>query len=268
MKIFAKRIVTFILSAVMILCCISTAFAQSTSDNFEEGAVLVGFNRNVETMQDIAPELSIERVELAKMDNNYIPYVNTDNFRFIKVTLTEKSKQATFDAIELLKTKPDIVVAEPFYTVYSRYNAGDVIVSLELGSNQSVIKDALKDYEIENIRLLTPGSSTQNVYCVTFAEKTKEIVVEVLPILKACDKVTIAEPNFIGEFCVEPKMGDADRDNRVTIMDATVIQQFLAKNIIASEIDCEAAAVSGNYVLSIMDATLIQQKLALIDVSF
>lgn len=63
-------------------------------------------------------------------------------------------------------------------------------------------------------------------------------------------------------------MGDADKDNQVTIMDATVIQQFLAKNIIASEIDCEAAAVSGNYVLSIMDATLIQQKLALIDVSF
>lgn len=268
MKNFAKRIVAFILSAIMILCCIPTAFAHNTSDNFEEGVVLVGFHRSVENVRDIAPELDIERVELAKMDNDYVPYINTSNFIFVKITLTEKSKQATFDAIELLKTKPDVVVAEPFYTVYARYNPGDVIVSLELGADQSVITDALKDYEIENIRLLTPASSTQNVYCVTFAEKTKEIVVEVLSILKACDKVTIAEPNFIGEFSVEPKMGDADSDNRVTIMDATVIQQYLAKNIKSSQIDCEAAAVSGNYVISIMDATLIQRKLAGMDVSF
>lgn len=261
-----KRLLGLVLALIMVLCCIPTAFAESSGDNFEEGVVLVGFNRSVEKVQDIAPELSIEEVELAKMDNNYVPYINTANYLFVKVTLTEKSKKATFDAIELLKTKPDVVVAEPFYTVYAKYNPGDVIVSLELGANPSVIKDALNDYEIESIRLLTPGSSTQNVYCVTFAEKTKEIVVEVLPILKACDKVKIAEPNFISELCVEPKKGDADSDNRVTIMDVTVIQKYLARNLVGTAINVEAAAVSGNYTLSIIDATLIQQKLAGMDV--
>ncbi len=263
-----KRITSLILVIIMVLCCIPSAFAQSTGDNFVEGAVLVGFYRNVEKVQDIAPELSIERVELAQMDNDYVPYINTANFRFVKVTLTEKTKQATFDAVKLLKTKPDIVVAEPFYTVYAKYNPGDVVVSLELGAPTSIIRDALKDYEIESIRLLTPGSSTQNVYCVTFAEKTKEIVAEVLPILKSCDKVRIAEPNFIGEFSVEPIKGDADSDNKVTIMDATAIQKYLARSITGSIIDCEAAAVSENYVLSIIDATLIQQKLAGIEVDF
>lgn len=264
----AKRLSSLVLVMILVLSCIPSAFAQSTGDNFEEGVVLVGFNRRVEKVQDIAPELSIERVELAEMDNEYVPYVNTANFVFVKVTLTEKSKQATLDAIELLKTKSDVVVAEPFYTVYAKYNPGDVVVSLELGTDKSVIEEALKEYEIENIRLLTPGSSTQNVYCVTFAEKTKEIVAEVLPILKASDKVRIAEPNFIGEFTVEPIMGDADSDNRVTIMDATVIQKYLARSISGSSIDCEAAAVSKNYVLTIMDATLIQQKLAGMKVDF
>lgn len=263
-----KRITSLVLVVIMVLYFIPSAFAQITGDNFVEGDVLVGFHRNVEKVQDIAPELSIERVELAQMDNDYVPYINTANFRFVKVTLTQKTKQATLDAIELFKTKPSVVVAEPFYTVYSKYNPGDVIVSLDLGSNPSVIRNTLKDYEIESIRLLTPGSDTQNVYCITFVEKTKEIVAEVLPILKSCDKIRIAEPNFIGEFTVEPIKGDADSDLKVTIMDATAIQKYLARSITGSAIDCAAAAVSNNYVLSVIDATLIQKKLAGIEAGF
>lgn len=263
-----KRIIGFILVLIMILCSIPTAFAQTADADFEKGAVLVGFKTSVASVQEIAPELNIERIELANMDNSYVPYVNTANYRFVKVTLFEKTKQATIDAIELLKAKPDVVVAEPFYTVYARYNPGGVIVSLELNANKSVIDNILASYEIEDIRLLTPGSTTQNVYCVTFAEKTKEIVAEVIPIIKACDKVRIAEPNFIGEFCVEPIKGDADSDNKVTIMDATAVQKYLAKTIGGCEINCEAAAVSENYVLSVIDATLIQKKLAGFQVSF
>lgn len=268
MKKSTKRIFALIISVVIALCCIPTAFAESTGNNFEEGVVLVGFERTVERVQDIAPELDIERVELAIMDNDYVPYVNTANFRFVKVTLTEKTKQATLDAIELLKTKPAVVVAEPFYTVYAKYAPGDVVVSLELGASEAVITDVLKDFEIENIRLITPGSETLNIYHVTFKEKTKEIVVKALAVLKNSDKIRIAEPNFIGEFTVVPTKGDADRDNRVTVMDATTIQRYLAQKIKASDFDYEASIVSDNYFLTIIDATIIQQKLAGIDVGF
>lgn len=49
-------------------------------------------------------------------------------------------------------------------------------------------------------------------------------------------------------------------------MDVTVIQKYLARNLVGTAINVEAAAVSGNYTLSIIDATLIQQKLAGMDV--
>ena len=70
-----KRITSLVLVVIMVLCFIPSAFAQITGDNFVEGDVLVGFHRNVEKVQDIAPELCIKRVELAQMDNDYVPYI-------------------------------------------------------------------------------------------------------------------------------------------------------------------------------------------------
>ncbi len=268
MKKYAIRITAFMLTVLISLCCLPTAYAQSNDINFEEGAVLVGFYADAGKIQDLAPELEIERVELAEMDHDYVPYVNTSKYKFVKVTLTEKTKQTTLDAIELFKSKEEVIVSEPYYTVYSLYNPGDVLVSLEMGKSPEVLNEVLKDYEIENIRLLTPGSSTQNVYCITFAEKTKEVVAKTIPILKTCKDVRIAEPNFIGEFTVVPTKGDADRDNRVTVMDATIIQKYLAQQIKASEFDYEAAIVTDNYCLTIIDATAIQKTLAGIEVDF
>lgn len=268
MKKHTKRIIAFMLTVIIVFCCVPAVYAESVSDNFEEGAVLVGFSRDIKRVQDIAPELDIERVELAEMDYDYIPYSNTGRYLFVKVYLTEKTKQATLDAIELFKTKENVIIAEPYYTVYTRFEAGGVVVSLELGESPSILQDVLKDYEVESIRLITPGSSTQNVYHLTFAEKTKEIVVEVLPLLRACKGVEIAVPNYMRNLCVEPKKGDADRDNRVTVMDATTIQLYLAQHIKASDFDYEAAIVTDNYKLTIMDATIIQQKLAGFDVDF
>lgn len=57
-------------------------------------------------------------------------------------------------------------------------------------------------------------------------------------------------------------LGDADRDNRLTIMDATTIQLYLAKLITIRSINCAAANVTKTGTVSIMDATSIQRKLA------
>lgn len=56
--------------------------------------------------------------------------------------------------------------------------------------------------------------------------------------------------------------GDVDTDGKVTVMDATLIQQALAKITTLSEEQQKLALVSGNDSLSIMDATLIQQYIA------
>ena len=56
--------------------------------------------------------------------------------------------------------------------------------------------------------------------------------------------------------------GDADSDTNVTIMDATTIQQALAKIITLTKEQEKCALVTGNDDVSIMDATLIQQYIA------
>ena len=56
--------------------------------------------------------------------------------------------------------------------------------------------------------------------------------------------------------------GDADTDTNVTIMDATTIQQALAKIITLTKEQEKCALVTGNDTVSIMDATLIQQYIA------
>lgn len=56
--------------------------------------------------------------------------------------------------------------------------------------------------------------------------------------------------------------GDVDLDSNVTIMDATTIQQALAKIITLEKEQEKRALVTGNDDMSIMDATLIQQYIA------
>ena len=56
--------------------------------------------------------------------------------------------------------------------------------------------------------------------------------------------------------------GDVDLDSNVTIMDATTIQQALAKIITLEKEQEKCALVTGNDDVSIMDATLIQQYIA------
>ena len=55
--------------------------------------------------------------------------------------------------------------------------------------------------------------------------------------------------------------GDADMDGKITILDATRIQRYLADFVTDDDIDSEAADISGNGI-DILDATYIQRYLA------
>lgn len=62
-------------------------------------------------------------------------------------------------------------------------------------------------------------------------------------------------------------LGDADSDNVITISDATVVQQHLARFKI-SNFNETAADVDGDNDVTIADATVIQQHLARIPTRF
>lgn len=77
------------------------------------------------------------------------------------------------------------------------YRYGEILVQLR--NESTSVADILTDFEIETVRLLTPGSSNV-VYQVIFAEKTKDIVWRAIDVLNQSEKVQIAEPNYIGNY--------------------------------------------------------------------
>ena len=58
------------------------------------------------------------------------------------------------------------------------------------------------------------------------------------------------------------EIGDVDLDSKVTVMDATAIQQHIAQIRIFNEKQLSLADTDGDQCVSIMDATIIQQKVA------
>lgn len=63
-------------------------------------------------------------------------------------------------------------------------------------------------------------------------------------------------------FSIDEIIGDADKDGAVTIMDATIIQKWLAKLLSDDDIDLSVADTEGNGDVSITDCTMIQRFLA------
>ena len=61
---------------------------------------------------------------------------------------------------------------------------------------------------------------------------------------------------------VEYQLGDCDLDTKITIMDATLAQRAVAKDITLSDIALTLADVDGDKKLTIMDATQIQRFVA------
>lgn len=58
------------------------------------------------------------------------------------------------------------------------------------------------------------------------------------------------------------KLGDANKDGSVNIIDTTYIQRYLAKMSNETEIELSLADVNGDNTINILDATMIQMYLA------
>ncbi len=154
------------------------------------------------------------------------------------------------------------------------YEYGAVLVSLKYSAPS--FEKLLPGFEITEARLITPGSATQNVYYVKFAEKTKEIVWEAISVLNESPYVNIAEPNYYRQVepvdeptdpyeTTEPTSGvlkgDTDGDGQVSIEDVTFIQSHLVKLCNFNETQMLSADVDDDGIISIRDATMIQKHL-------
>ena len=111
-----------------------------------------------------------------------------------KVVLAQKTTENDRGAIAALENDIGVISAAPYRGELSRYEAdgfepGRVIVS---GTGYG---ELLKDFEIEETRLLTPGSG-RSVYVIIFKEKTKEIVWRALEILENRPTIEYADPDF------------------------------------------------------------------------
>ena len=58
------------------------------------------------------------------------------------------------------------------------------------------------------------------------------------------------------------KVGDVDRDNNITVVDATLIQRFLIKMPEPNELQAALSDTDGDGVLSVIDATALQRQLS------
>jgi hypothetical protein len=162
---------------------------------------------------------------------------------------------------------------------------GSVIVSLK--SEAPSVKTLLPDFDIESSRLITLGSSTQNVYLVKFTEKTTEIVLRAIDVLNTSPYVIVAEPDYyqyvddeVEEIITdtttqpiestpyvaeEPKeniiKGDVDGDGRVSIMDATILQRHISGLCLVDDTNLLIADTNGDGNVNIKDVTTIQKYL-------
>lgn len=249
---------------------------------YAPGRVLVSLNYDVPSFETMLEGFNITNTRLITPGSaTQCVYV---------VEFEEKTKEIVWEAIQALSDERDVKYAEPDYigsfavmppeyteptqpvveptesTQTTKYAPGRVLVSVTYGA--SSFGSMLKDFNITNIRLLTPGSPSQIVYLVEFEEQTNEIVLEAIDVLSKEEHVICAEPDYIGDWAVEPidritkVLGDADGDGELTILDATLIQRHLAKLKGSEAIDLYAANISGSGELTIVDATLVQRTLA------
>lgn len=118
-------------------------------------------------------------------------------------------------------------------------------------------------------RFSVDGSVVQNfssisTYSLTLSqEKTYTVVVDVKDSTgTVVQKQLSLTASQSSEVETRTLKGDADRDGEVTIVDATVIQRYLAKIITEGELNRANADVDDDGTVAIIDATHIQRKLA------
>ncbi len=288
---FAKKSFSLILAVLILLMSVPSVFAATPSkdelsDGYEYGTVLVSLNSGTaSTIESLLEGFEIESIRLITPGSSTM---NTYSVRFV-----EKTKEIVWEAIGVLQNSSYVQSVAPNYyrgiqpvenpnqseteepkaTEDAEFEPGTVLVSLNAGT-ASTIETLLEDFEIESIRLITPGSSTMNTYSVRFVEKTKEVVWEAIDVLQNSSYVQSAAPNYYREIqpddstepptdTTEPSIlkGDADGDGYVSITDATTIQRYLVGLYDLDDEQLLAADTDGDGYVSITDVTVIQRYL-------
>ena len=260
---------------------------EATEDaEFEPGTVIVSLSSGTaSTIDTLLDGFEIESIRLITPGSSTM---NIYSVRFV-----EKTKEIVWAAIGVLQKSSYVESAAPNYyrgiqpvenpkqseteepeaTEDAEFEPGTVIVSLSSGT-ASTIDTLLDGFEIESIRLITPGSSTMNIYSVRFVEKTKEIVWAAIGVLQKSSYVESAAPNYYRGIqpddstepptdTTEPSIlkGDADGDGYVSITDATTIQRYLVGFYDLDDEQLLAADTDGDGYVSITDVTIIQRYL-------
>lgn len=202
-----KKVVSLLLIAVLLFSCFTvTAFARSTesrSCGYHIGEVLVsvqiGTPRSLtkarSTIKELLRDFEIESLAMLSATETHVVF---------EVVFTKKTDHIMQEAITALEQSEDVKFAKPNGDEYwfcepDDFAPGAIIVC---GSG---FGELLKDFEIESVRLLTPGSSL-GFYCVRFVEKTKEIVWEALEVLENSPSIKYADPDYYAHpAVVEPR---------------------------------------------------------------
>lgn len=225
-----NKTIAVLLALLMIIVSVPTVYAvegDNLSGSYKPGEVLVSLKTRAPSVNDLLPGFEIESVRLLTPGSSSTVY---------HIIFVEKSKEIVQKAVEALKASPFVIVAEPNYVgqylpviepatqptestvvekeLVGNYELGAVLVSLKSGSPS--IESLLSGFEIESVRLLTPGSD-RTVYHVTFAEKSEVIVQAAITALKASPFIISAEPNYIGQYLPV---------NEPTVVDSTEATEF------------------------------------------
>ncbi len=145
---------------------------------------------------------ALKTLQLALDDAPYGRIIDYLRYYFIYIEypepVTEPTEAPTEPVTEPTEA-PTETPTEPteLPTSNSNFEPGTVLVELKSGSD---VEGLLEGFEIESVRLITPGSSAQNVYYVRFKERSKEIVWKAIDVLKKSPNVKYAEPNYYGSY--------------------------------------------------------------------
>lgn len=176
------------------------------SDEYELGAVIVSVRYGSPSVEMLLADFEIveSSVIMSLPDQSTCYYI-----RF-----AEKTDKVVWEAISVLSESPYVKYAEPNYRAYidlpvespeTEFELGAVLVGLK--KDAPPIETLLSGFNITESRLITPGSSGDNVYYVKFAEKTEEIVWKAIAVLEESPYVTGAEPNYF--IYVDPPVEDS-----------------------------------------------------------
>lgn len=170
-----------------IVNCLRAYFEYpENEDEYVPGVVSVRYTdaADAPSVESLLDGFEIESIKKAQVHGNPLYYV------YFK----EKTMEIVWRAIDVLRESE--YISDAFPEAVSPFAQGEVLVSLKTGS-ASTIREILEDFEIEDIRLITPGSN-MNIYHITFKEKTKDIVWSAIGVLSASPCVEAADPNYYG----------------------------------------------------------------------